>query len=154
MLDPVAIPLTLVLLVAIAIIWMKNQSRIKAPIAARRVEFTRTSDGVLTVPVRGLESRGRFSRTKNGMRPTLQIVPGGLRYKIFRETEIPFNAIGQVDAQKGPFGGGQLFVHTNDNELSITVSDLGIAKAFLAALPPSVPLSREAALLRDGPTVS
>ncbi|CAN5338650.1 hypothetical protein BH10PSE13_BH10PSE13_19170 [soil metagenome] len=149
-----AIPFVLVVLVVVLILWLKSSGRIRAPIAVRQVDLPRLGDGIITVPVRGLQNRGRFSKAKNSLRPSLSILSDGLRYKIFRETKLPFAEISQVDVRKGPFGGGHLFVRSRGNLLTINVSDLGIARAFVAALPPSVPLSTDATILRDAASVT
>jgi hypothetical protein len=141
-------PLLFLILVVTMIPWLRSRGRFKNAADAREAQLPRLG-GAVSVPVKALENRGGFGgRSKNSLSPSLAILPDGLQYRIFREAHLPFVEIGQVDVRKGLFGGAELYVRGRKGLLSITVGDLGIAKAFLLALPPSVPLSADATALR------
>ena len=113
------------------------------------------SDGTMPVPVRALYSHGgglMGGTSRNSMRPSLAIVPGGLRYRVFRETIWPFAEIAQVDLRRAMFGGVRLLFLGPGNRrvLAAEVGNEAIARAVLAALPRGLALSADAAPLRDG----
>lgn len=141
------IPFALLILMAAMVLWVRSRGRVKNVTEVRAAQLPRLG-GVVSIPVKALHNRGALSQSKNSFSSSLDILPDGLRYKIFRETHLPFAKISQVDVRKGLFGGAELYVRDRKGLLSITVGDLGVAKAFLLALPRSVPLSADATALR------
>jgi hypothetical protein len=131
-------------------LWLRKRSRSIDLDTVAMVELPSAGAGVLDVPVRGLESRGGFgAMTKNSLSPKLQIVPGGFRFKIFRENELPFAQISKIDLQKGFFGSAILSLHGGGRTLWVTLPNMGIARAVLVALPTTIAVTPTAARLRD-----
>lgn len=106
------------------------------------------------IAVRGLYRRnGMFGgESKNSINPMFAIGADALHFRIFRAASWPFAEIGQVDVRKGMFGDAHVLFLAPGNAklLAVTVADIGAAKAMLGKLPRAVPLSEDAAMVRDG----
>ncbi|CAN5477464.1 hypothetical protein BH10PSE17_BH10PSE17_02830 [soil metagenome] len=117
-----------------------------------------TSDAdAFIVPVLSTAThRGGFLwrvRATSASRPSLLIAPEGLRYRVLAEGSWPYDEIEQVDVRMTFFGKGvRILFLGNDNHrlLSAVVSGPEVARQALAALPTTLPLSSEAAVMRDG----
>lgn len=115
-----------------------------------------TADGTTAVPVRGLYLRraGIFGGdSNNSLNPRLVIGPQGIRYRVFREGRLAFSAIDHVEVRER-FGSVHLLFLNGSGPrlLSADVGDHDTARRVLNALPSSVPLTPEAAVIRDGAT--
>lgn len=130
--------------------WLLRYRSAIDPAAIEEVVLASQGGGILVVPVRALKSRGGFgSESANSMNPSLSIGPDGLRFRIIRETHLPFAQIDKVHLRKGLFGGAHLVIYGNRRMLLATFSNMGTAKAVLAAFPATVPLSNDAATVRN-----
>ncbi|MDF0490309.1 hypothetical protein PX554_19465 [Sphingomonas sp. H39-1-10] len=144
-----ALPLLLLATIAIVVILGRRRMN-RSPIAPPEI----AADGVLTVPVRALYLRragilGGVSR--NSINPRFAITPDGIRFKVFRETRLPFSAIDHVEVREWFGRLLLLFVNAaNPRLLSVDVGNRATAKCVLDALPRSIALTPEAATIRDG----
>lgn len=132
--------------------WKKRSS------AVARGDLSVRPDGGTTFPlmasfagVRGLP--WWFAVATNNARPLLEILPSGLRYRVIRKRERAFSEIERVDVRT--------FWQTVNidiafrGELLTMVGNVGTlehAKAALALLPPSVPLTARARVVLAGGT--
>lgn len=135
--------LALGLLVAGFVAWRVLAAR------SRPQSVALAADGSVAVPVRQLEWRSGTlfgARTRNGISPQLAILPGGLRFKVFRETDWPFARISRIDAGRTLFGYELRF--SGDGTLTASVASAEIVRAALAALPAGAPLTPAALALR------
>jgi len=112
------------------------------------------ADGTITVPVRGLYLRraGIFGGdANNSINPRFAIGPEGIRYRVFRQGRLSFAAIGHVEVRERFGSVHLLFLNSaGPRLLSVNVGNRDIAKRVLNALPRTVPLAPEAAMIRDG----
>jgi hypothetical protein len=107
-------------------------------------------DGNVVVPVRAIESRGGFGGfARNSIRPTFSIAGDRFRIRIFKERELPFSQVSEIDVAKGIFGSALIGIKGKESFYRVRVAGLGIAKAVLVALPATIPLSGRAAQLRS-----
>jgi hypothetical protein len=109
--------------------------------------------GVTEFPVRGIATRGGFlggSYSKNGMNPRFWVERGAVRLRILKTWRLPF-AIKQIDARK-TIGGTALIFHTEaaNRIFIVRFGDAALARSALALIASPVPLTEEAAILRDG----
>ncbi len=106
------------------------------------------------IAVRGLYRRsGIFGgEAHNSINPVFAIGEDALHFRIFRATSWPFSEIGQVDLRKGVIGDVRILFLTpgNGRMLAVAVADMDAARALLGKLPRSLPISIDAATLRDG----
>jgi hypothetical protein len=112
------------------------------------------ADGTIAVPVRGLYLRraGIFGGdSNNSVNPRFAIGPDGIGYRVFRRGRLPFAAIEHVEVRKRFGSVHLLFLNSSGPRLlSVNVGDRDTARQVLDALPRSVPLTPEAAMIRDG----
>jgi hypothetical protein len=146
-----AAALPLLLFAAIAIVVMLRRRRINtAPPAPLEI----AADGTTTVPVRALYLRRASilgGESRNSINPRFAIAPDGIRFKVFRESLLPFSSIDHVEIREWFGRLLLLFVNAeNPGLLSVDVGDLVTAKRVLDALPRFVALTPEAATIRDG----
>jgi hypothetical protein len=148
---PVAFILQLLVFPVIGIVllvrWKAMRSAPPAPTGI-------AADGAVTVPVHGLYLRraGLFGGVShNNLNPRFAIAPDGIRFRVFRESVLPFSHIDHVEL-RDRFGLTYLlFVNgAGPRLLSVSVGNRHNAKQVLDALPRAVPLTAEAATLRDG----
>jgi hypothetical protein len=144
-----ALPLLLPAAIAIVVILRRRRMNISPPTLPEMA-----ADGALTVPVRALYVRragilGGVSR--NSINPRFAITSDGIRFKVFRESLLPFSGIDHVEVREWFGRLLLLFVNaTNPRLLSIDVGNRATAKRVLDALPRSIALTPDAATIRDG----
>lgn len=144
-----ALPLLLPAAIAVVVILRRRRMN-TSPSAPSGI----AADGALTVPVRALYLRragilGGVSR--NSINPRFAITPDGIRFRVFRESRLPFSGIDHVEVRAWFGRLLLLFVNAaNPRLLSVDVGDRATAKRVLDALPRSVALTAEAAAIRDG----
>ncbi len=155
------IPIVLLLMIVVTVLSLRRiadrRSALDGGTSEAGAVDLRGSGEAFNVPVRGLRYRRGFgTMSKNTMFPRLAIAGDGLRFRIFRETHLPFAEIDRVELRSTLFGGCRLFVHSGGERrlLIVSVGNTAIANAFLAALPIAIPLSPEAADLRQGAVVA
>ena len=148
---PIATALPLLVFLVLGIVLLLRRKRMRA---APRPPVEIAPDGALIVPVRGLYLRraGIFGgETHNNLNPRFAIAPGGIRFRVFRESWLPFAHIDHVELRERFGFTYLLFVNgTGPRLLSVSVGDRHTAKQVLDALPRTVALTPEAATLRDG----
>jgi hypothetical protein len=112
------------------------------------------ADGTIAVPIRGLYLRraGIFGGdSNNSVNPRFAIGPEGIGYRVFRQDRLPFSAIDHVEVRERFGSVHLLFLNSSGPRLlSVNVGDPDSAKQVLNALPRTVPLTPEAAMMRDG----
>jgi hypothetical protein len=109
-------------------------------------------DGVISVPILAaiISGGGGFGgMARNSINPTLALAPDGIAFKVLRQDRWAYGQLTRVQAAKGLLG-PTLGFNTARANLHVTVRDLATARQVLKALPPSVPLSKKAAAVRDG----
>jgi hypothetical protein len=136
------------LFAAIAIVVILRRRR--APPALPEI----AADGTMTVPVRALYLRRAGilgGASHNSINPRFAIAPDGIRFRVFRESRLPFPAIEHIEAREW-LGRLHLLIVSaaNPRLLSVNVGDRATAKRVLDALPRSIALTAEAATIRDG----
>ncbi len=121
------------------------------------MDGVRQAEDGTAVPVQALYSATTWflffgMSSRNSIAPRLRVGESGIHYRIVGEASWPFAEMEQVDVRKPWFGGPRVLFLGNRNRrvLAAAVADFEIARRLIAALPASVPLSREAATLRDG----
>ncbi|CAN5328179.1 hypothetical protein BH09PSE6_BH09PSE6_10890 [soil metagenome] len=85
--------------------------------------------------------------------PMLALAPEGLRYRTLLEGTWPYAEIEQVDVRRTLFGGEMRILFLGNGNRRVLAATLGgpdAARQVLKALPASLPLSVDAAILRDG----
>ena len=116
--------------------------------------FEAAADGTIAVPIRGLYLRhsGIFGGdSNNSVNPCFAIGPEGIGYRVFRRGRLPFSAIEHVEVRERFGSVHLLFLNSSGPRLlSVNVGDRDGARQVLNALPRSVPLTPEAAMIRDG----
>jgi hypothetical protein len=147
---PIAIALPLLVVPVVGIVLLL---RWKAMRAAPRAPLE-IADGAVTVPVRGLYLRraGLFGGySHNNLNPRFAIAPDGIRFRVFRESWLPFSNIDHVEVRERFGFTYLLFVNgTGPRMLSVSIGNRSNAKQVLDALPPSIALTPEAATIRNG----
>ena len=110
------------------------------------------AEGMIAIPVRGTASRGGFmaGHSGNSINPGFAVGKTGLRIKVLRNTNLPFGTISQVDAGGLMTGGTALIFEVPGRVYIARFGDPGLARQALALMPPGVPLTEEAATVRDG----
>ncbi|WP_066806284.1 hypothetical protein [Sphingomonas asaccharolytica] len=112
------------------------------------------ADGTIAVPIHGLYLRrtGIYGGdSNNSINPRFAIGPEGIRYRVFRQSRLPFSAIDHVEVRERFGSVHLLFLNTSGPHLlSVNVGNRDRAKQVLNALPHTVALTPEAATIRDG----
>jgi hypothetical protein len=143
-----AILLPLLAFAAVGIIVLRRRNAL--PSAPLEI----AADGTIAVPVRGLYLRraGIFGGdANNSVNPRFSIGPDGIGYRVFRQSRLSFAAIDHVEVRQRLGSVHLLFLNSSDPRLlSVNVGDRDTARQVLIALPSSVPLTPEAAMIRDG----
>jgi hypothetical protein len=128
--------------------------RWKAMRTAPHTPLEISADGTRIVSVRGLYLRrggllGGVSN--NNLNPRFAIAPDGIRFRVFRESLLPFSHVDHVEIRER-FGLTYiLFVNgVGPRLLSVNMGNPCNAKQVLDALPRTVALTPEAATVRDG----
>lgn len=144
---PTAFMLPLLVFPVVVIVLLRWKAMRAAPLEI-------AADGAVTVPIRGLYLRraGIFGGVShNNLNPRFAIAPDGIRFRVFRESQLPFSHIDHVELRERFGFTYLLFVNsTGPRLLSVSVGNRGNAKQILDALPRAVALTPEAATLRDG----
>ncbi|WP_066807565.1 hypothetical protein [Sphingomonas asaccharolytica] len=144
----ILMPLLVFAAVGIALLRRRNALR---AMPSRPLEAA--ADGMIAVPIRGLYLRraGLFEGgSNNSVNPRFASGPEGIRYRVFREGRLPFSAIDHVEVRERFGSVHLLFLNSfGPRLLSVNVGDRDSAKQVLNALPRSVPLTPEAAVIRD-----
>jgi hypothetical protein len=142
------LPLLVFAAVGIVLLWRRNA--LATPSAPLEI----AADGTIAVPVRGLYLRraGMFGGdSNNSINPRFAIGPEGIRYRVFRQGRLPFSTIDHVEVRKWFGSVHLLFLNSSGPRLlSVNVGGRDTARQVLIALPSSVPLTPEAAMIRDG----
>jgi hypothetical protein len=141
----------LLVFAAVGVVLLRRRKALRAmPIVPLEI----ATDGTIAVPVRGLYLRraGIFGgESNNSINPRFAIGPDGIFYRVFRRGRLPFAAIDHVEVRERFGSVHLLFLNSSGPRLlSANVGDRDSAKQVLNALPRSVPLTPEAALIRDG----
>jgi hypothetical protein len=148
---PTAIALPLFIFPVVGIVLLLRWKAMRAP---PRGALERVADGAVVVPVHGLYLRraGLFGgMSHNNLNPRFAIAPDGIRFRVFRDSLLPFSHIDHVEVRQRFGFTYLLFVNgTGPRLLSVSIGDRHHAKQLLDALPRSVALTPEAATLRDG----
>lgn len=141
----------LLVFAAVGIVLLRRRNALRAMPSA---PLDAAADGTIAVPIRGLYLRraGMFGGdSNNSVNPRFVIEPGDICYRVFREGRLPFSAIDHVEVRERFGSVHLLFLNSADPRLlSVNVGDRGTAKQVLNALPRTVPLTPEAAMIRDG----
>lgn len=147
----VTIVLALLVLAVVGVVLLRRRIGQRA-MSSAALEIA--ADGTITVPVRGLYLRriGIFGGdAKNSINPRFAIGSEGIRYRVFRQGQISFAAIGHVEVRERFGSVHLLFLNSaGPRLLSVNVGDRDSANQVLNALPRTVPLTPEAAMIRDG----
>lgn len=128
--------------------------RWRAMRAAPRAPLEIAADGAVSVPVRALYLRrggvlGGMSH--NNLNPRFAIAQDGIRFRVFRDSRLPFSHIDHLEVRERFGFTYLLFVNAGGPRLlSVNVGDRYQAKRVLDALPRSLALTPGAAMLRDG----
>lgn len=143
--------LPVLVLVAAGIVLLRRRKTLQA-ISSAPLEIA--ADGAIAVPIRGLylrRARMFGGDSNNSVNPLFAIEPEGICYRVFREGRLPFSAIDHVEVRERFGSVHLLFLNSADPRLlSVNIGDRGTAKQVLNALPRTVPLTPEAAMIRDG----
>lgn len=114
----------------------------------------RDADGATELPVRGTYSRAGFLQggyAKNSINPRFWVGRDGVRIRILKTWHLPFAELLQIDARKTMTGVALIFqVAAANRAFVVRFGDPQLARTALALVPPTVPLTEEAACLRDG----
>jgi hypothetical protein len=132
-------------------IWWARKRSAVWPDVPENTPLSHESDGARAVPVRQLTNRGFMSQTKNGMSPKLWLTSTGLRVKVFKTVDRPFDWIRRVDVYRPLLMGGArvLFHGPGAREMVIAdIRDTGAARTVLRSLPSNIPLTERALALR------
>ncbi len=144
-----ALPLLLFAAISI-VVALRMLKRSTSPLPPPEI----AADGTMTVPVRALFllRAGIMGGTShNSINPRFAITADGLRFRVFRESHLPFSDIDHIDVREWFGRPYLLFVNgANPRLLSVNVGDRTTAKRVLDALPRSIALTPEAAAIRDG----
>lgn len=153
MIQVIAVVLPLLMFAAVGVLLLRRRTAQQAR-SATALEIA--ADGTIAVPVRGLYLRriGIFGGdSKNSVNPRFAIGPEGIRYRVFRQGQLPFSIIDHVEVRERFGSVHLLFLNSSGPRLlSVNVGDRDTAKQVLNALPRTVPLTPEAAMIRDGAT--
>jgi hypothetical protein len=143
--------LPLLVFAAVGIVLLRRRN---APGARPSAPLGIMADGTIAVPVRGLYLRraGIFGGdANNSVNPRFTIGADCIGYRVFRQSRLPFAAIDHVEVRQRFGSVHLLFLNSSDPRLlSVNVGDRDTARQVLIALPSSVPLTPEAAMIRDG----
>jgi hypothetical protein len=141
----------LLVFAAVGIVQLRRRNALRATQSA---PLGITADGTIAVSVRGLYLRraGIFGGdANNSVNPRFTIGPDGIGYRVFRQSRLSFAAIDHVEVRRRLGSVHLLFLNSSDPRLlSVNVGDRDTARQVLIALPSSVPLTPEAAIIRDG----
>jgi hypothetical protein len=141
----------LLVFAAVGIVQLRRRNALRATQSA---PLGITADGTIAVSVRGLYLRraGIFGGdANNSVNPRFTIGPDGIGYRVFRQSRLSFAAIDHVEVRRRLGSVHLLFLNSSDPRLlSVNVGDRDTARQVFNALPRSVPLTPEAAMIRDG----
>jgi hypothetical protein len=133
----------------------------KAALARRRRErqalaggTTPDDAGVAEFAVRGTLTRAGFLQggySKNSISPRFWVEPGAIRVRILKTWRLPFGEITQIDARKTMTGVALVFLsETGNRAFIVRFGEAALARAALSLVAAAIPLTKEAAVLRDG----
>lgn len=141
----------LLVFAAVGIVLLRRRNAVRAMPSA---PLEAAADGTIAVPIRGLYLRhsGMFGGdSNNSVNPRFAIGPEGIGYRAFRRGRLPFAAIEHVEVRERFGSVHLLFLNSSGPRLlSVNVGDRDTARQVFNALPRSVPLTPEAAMIRDG----
>ncbi len=150
----VLLPLVVFAVIVLLAVWLLVVRRNRGAPGGGAVVLPKAADGSIRVPVRSLFTSGGVFGAKrwNSLSPMLTILPDRLRFRVFRDSDLPFAHIEQIEVRRGLFGGAYLVAlgEGGSSVLAIGLADAAVAKAVLAQLPRTIPLTSDAAMLRDG----
>jgi hypothetical protein len=130
--------------------------------AARRLRDRQALDagakpddaGATEFPVRGACTRAGFLQggySKNGINPRFWVERDAVRIRILRSWRLLWPDIKQVDARKTMTGMALIFqIEAGRRAFVVRFGEEGLARSALSRIPASVPLTEDAAILRDG----
>jgi hypothetical protein len=131
-------------------------------ISARRVRDLRMLEmgpvtdeaGATEFPVHGATTRAGFLQggySKNSINPRFWVARDGVRIRILKMWHLPFADLTQIDVRKIMNGMALIFrIEAGNRAFVVRFGDARLARSALALVAPSVPLTEEAAILRDG----
>jgi hypothetical protein len=110
--------------------------------------------GATEFPVRGTSTRAGFLQggySKNGISPRFWVERDAVRIRILRTWHLPFADLRQVDARRTMTGVALIFqIEAGNRAFVVRFGEVELARSALALLAATVPLTVEAATLRDG----
>ncbi|MDO7843360.1 hypothetical protein [Sphingomonas immobilis] len=121
---------------------------------SRERGFAMGGDAAATdIPVRGTywHSAVLFGgRSRNSLNPSFAVLPEGFRIRVIGTTHVRFEEISQIDARKMWGGGMALAFHVEGQIFVARFGDAALAKQVLSQMARTIPLTADAAMLRDG----
>lgn len=153
---PILIGLAQLVLALLAglFIWRMMSARRERDRQALTAGLAPDEAGMTAFPVRGVATRGGFlgnSYSANSLNPRFWIAPDAVRLRILKEWRLPFADLTQVDARKTMGGMALIFRIAAENRVFIVrFGDAALARSALSLVASSVPLTEDAAILRDG----
>ena len=136
------------------VVWRMMSARRARDRQALAVAPTADAAGLTEFPVRGVATRGGFllnSYSQNSLNPRFWVARDGVRIRILKEWRLPFVDLTQVDARKTMGGMALIFRIATENRVFIVrFGDAALARSALSLVASSVPLTEDAAVLRDG----
>ena len=136
------------------LVWRMMSARRERDRQALAAGPTPDEAGMTEFPVRGIATRGGFLRggySQNSISPHFWIARDAVRIRILKEWRLPFVDLTQVDARKTIGGMALIFQIEAENRVFIVrFGDPALARSALSLVASSVPLTEEAAVLRDG----
>ena len=136
------------------LVWRMMSARRERDRQALAAGPTSDETGMTEFPVRGVATRGGFlggAYSQNSINPRFWISGDAVRIRILKAWRLPFVDLTQVDARKTLGGVALIFqVKAESRVFIVRFGDAALARSALSLVPPSVPLSEDAAVLRDG----
>jgi hypothetical protein len=110
--------------------------------------------GFTEFPVRGAFTRAGFLQggySKNSINPRFWVERDAVRIRILKAWHLPFADLKQIEARKTMTGMALIFrIEAGSRIFIVRFGEAGLARSALALVASSVPLTEEAAILRDG----
>lgn len=145
---------SVIVLIAGAMLWRAMKKRQARDRAALDQGSTPDAAGVVEIPVRGVHTRAGFlqgAHSSNSINPRFWVERDAVRIRILRTWHLPFRDLLQVDAREPMSGMALVFqIAAGDRAFVVRFGHADLARAALARIAPSVPLTASAATLRDG----
>lgn len=144
----------LIALIAGSMFWRVMKKRQARDQAALDQGSTPDAAGDVEFPVRGTHTRPGFlqgAHSSNSIHPRFWVERDAVRIKILSTWHLPFREILQIDARELMTGMALIFqVAAANRAFVVRFGHADLARDALARIARSVPVTREAATLRDG----